>query len=822
MNLHDFFNEGVTGPESNLRSGSYVRDREDSSGEIFIMRGSPEDRRVQITDRNGSGWNISPSRLVAVDNNDPAITRYFGSGVSEGKRKKKSSKSLRGYFFPGYGYYGSGESGEGGAGGGGGGESKNHGMAEGDVVAFPKKHRGDISDMHDCPKCGGDLQGGKYQGHEVKVCMPCKQVYLPPNSGIDQKGNKVDESKEDKIAQLKKDHATAVHWSKNETSPQKREAARQKAEKIKAHLEKQYKQGVAEGKLDEACWKGYHKEGMKTMFGKRYPNCVKNKNESLETYVNRGECPGCGGQMVAEGQLNEKQDACYHKVKSRYKVWPSAYASGALVQCRKKGAANWGDANESITQEEYDQLDENLKKWFSDKWVRFGPDGKIKGDCARGDSSEGKPKCLPQSKAHSLGKKGRASAAARKRREDPNAERSGKAINVNTNKKSNEGVAEGLAQDEAEEDSGWRAELVNEINYNTFEVKVTNARSKESANFIIRPVDMISMGPTLDIETMDVRDLQTGQTESWTKDDPAPDGPIANAIGSLFYDDKQLQKKLWNIVDTHNNKGPDMMPGLEKRRSIGQEVDADAYIDSGEKTQAAMAKMKKGMAEGLFGSQPSPVLPIIGKIDKVVRELTPQNVETGKQIIQSHTRDITRILSPRAKAGVDVIEQDVAEGSNCAMSEEGVMCPVHGLHECSGSMVYEAVGGIELAEILLKGFEEKYPDLVKQIDRKELENTVMDAVEMTGDIDSMSDVDMMIDDIAVEFGFEQEPELASEPMQEPIKENKLYYNVIGTPANQLRSNFGLRKDNRGWYLNEDVSIKRLMTAFRAFGEPSRL
>jgi hypothetical protein len=191
--------------------------------------------------------------------------------------------------------------------------------------------------------------------------------------------------------------------------------------------------------LGEACWKGYHKEGMKTMFGKRYPNCVKNKNESLETYIKRGECPGCGGPMVNEDQLNEKQDACYHKVKSRYKVWPSAYASGALVQCRKKGAANWGNSNESITQEEYDQLDENLKKWFSDKWVRFGPDGKIKGDCARGDDSEGKPKCLPQSKAHSLGKKGRASAAARKRREDPNPERSGKAINVNTKKTSNEG-----------------------------------------------------------------------------------------------------------------------------------------------------------------------------------------------------------------------------------------------------------------------------------------------------------------------------------------------------------------------------------------------
>ena len=30
-----------------------------------------------------------------------------------------------------------------------------------------------------------------------------------------------------------------------------------------------------------------------------------------------------------------KKDACYHKVSARYDVWPSAYASGALVKCRK-------------------------------------------------------------------------------------------------------------------------------------------------------------------------------------------------------------------------------------------------------------------------------------------------------------------------------------------------------------------------------------------------------------------------------------------------------------------------------------------------------
>jgi len=27
--------------------------------------------------------------------------------------------------------------------------------------------------------------------------------------------------------------------------------------------------------LNEKCWKGYTQKGMKTMFGKRYPNCVK-------------------------------------------------------------------------------------------------------------------------------------------------------------------------------------------------------------------------------------------------------------------------------------------------------------------------------------------------------------------------------------------------------------------------------------------------------------------------------------------------------------------------------------------------------------------
>ena len=51
-------------------------------------------------------------------------------------------------------------------------------------------------------------------------------------------------------------------------------------------------------------------------------------------------------EVVAEADKKGKgsgtKDACYHKVKASAKVWPSAYASGRLVQCRKKGAANYG------------------------------------------------------------------------------------------------------------------------------------------------------------------------------------------------------------------------------------------------------------------------------------------------------------------------------------------------------------------------------------------------------------------------------------------------------------------------------------------------
>ena len=89
--------------------------------------------------------------------------------------------------------------------------------------------------------------------------------------------------------------------------------------------------------------KSWGKKGSK----KKRNESMKLSNEELKNIV----------KEELEAVLSEeegKKDACYHKVKSRYDVWPSAYASGALVKCRKVGAKNWGNKskkNENITEE---------------------------------------------------------------------------------------------------------------------------------------------------------------------------------------------------------------------------------------------------------------------------------------------------------------------------------------------------------------------------------------------------------------------------------------------------------------------------------------
>ena len=105
-------------------------------------------------------------------------------------------------------------------------------------------------------------------------------------------------------------------------------------------------------------------------------------------------------QEIGEAKKKKKKakrDACYHKVKSRYKVWPSAYGSGALVKCRKVGAKNWGNSTKEETLVEKRKLtkkpssETSLKDWFGRKGAKGSTGGWV--DCNAPDGKGGYKSC---------------------------------------------------------------------------------------------------------------------------------------------------------------------------------------------------------------------------------------------------------------------------------------------------------------------------------------------------------------------------------------------------------------------------------------------
>lgn len=146
-------------------------------------------------------------------------------------------------------------------------------ITEGEVIPLGKKHRGDLAGTHSCSKCGGDLQGGTYMGHRVKVCVPCKQVYLPPNSGIDQQGNKIEE-------QGVEEGKTGPGLWANINAKRERGAKMRKKGAPGAPTEKALKAAQAGSKNEsvsegsDPCWDNYKQVGMKKKGGRKVPNCV--------------------------------------------------------------------------------------------------------------------------------------------------------------------------------------------------------------------------------------------------------------------------------------------------------------------------------------------------------------------------------------------------------------------------------------------------------------------------------------------------------------------------------------------------------------------
>lgn len=121
----------------------------------------------------------------------------------------------------------------------------------------------------------------------------------------------------------------------------------------------------------------------------------------VNSYIHEGLTYHTADRDLAEGAMDVKR------------------AQKAALQLHKKGKKT---------------VEEDLRTWFKQKWVRMDTKGNIKGDCAR-EEGEGKPKCLPVAKARAMDKDDRAAAVRRKRREDPVADREGKGgapVNVAT------------------------------------------------------------------------------------------------------------------------------------------------------------------------------------------------------------------------------------------------------------------------------------------------------------------------------------------------------------------------------------------------------
>ena len=293
------------------------------------------------------------------------------------------------------------------------------------------------------------------------------------------------------------------------------------------------------------CWKGYKKKGMKTMFGKRVPNCVKNESEIAEGeerdiihdsmvryainhftgyehhYETRDELDNSiqqlcnhvdyrdlnlqgrivGGQPIEDFAQSPRDVLQHNKVaeevmasldldhiqeQSNYLKRPNSPYKKAVdmwlrssegkgktfddfkdlhVKTQNKYLNKFRvretieaaqDINALFKGIEYDlanrekEIEENLRAWFGKGkkggaggggWDRYNTKGERIGKCGDSKKGEGKPKCLSKSRAASLrakgGKAAIASAVRKKRRDDPNKNRKGKAKNVsNTTRKS--------------------------------------------------------------------------------------------------------------------------------------------------------------------------------------------------------------------------------------------------------------------------------------------------------------------------------------------------------------------------------------------------
>jgi hypothetical protein len=127
-------------------------------------------------------------------------------------------------------------------------------------------------------------------------------------------------------------------------------------------------EAMNEEELDERCQKGYkthEKRKTKTMYGKTYRNCVKAEQLEIDEKKKRKK---------KKKKKKGKDDRCTRIAKRKYDVWPSAYASGAVVQCRR--GKIWKGVKEGAGDEE--DLERKIRRALRDEGGAAGMDALVK------------------------------------------------------------------------------------------------------------------------------------------------------------------------------------------------------------------------------------------------------------------------------------------------------------------------------------------------------------------------------------------------------------------------------------------------------------
>lgn len=152
--------------------------------------------------------------------------------------------------------------------------------------------------------------------------------------------------------------------------------------------------------------------------------------KNIKTYEDFNEVDKDYSLLLEKNVAKNKKlwNSCVTWAKSKYDVWPSAYACGAAAKRYKSKGGEWeSESNESI--KNFTEFNENLDKWFKEKWVDISKTNKDGSHppCGRKDADKGGyPKCRKVRVAARMSDEEKTNSVQRKRRAEKNGKKSSK------------------------------------------------------------------------------------------------------------------------------------------------------------------------------------------------------------------------------------------------------------------------------------------------------------------------------------------------------------------------------------------------------------